>query len=67
MCIRDSILVDDPRQLRLKILGRVEIFEGEQAREWIKKVRDPEHKAFTERVYAVSYTHLDVYKRQYHP
>jgi uncharacterized protein len=27
------ILVDYPRQLRLKILGRVEIFEGEQAQE----------------------------------
>jgi predicted pyridoxine 5'-phosphate oxidase superfamily flavin-nucleotide-binding protein len=36
------ILVDYPRQLRLKILGRAEIFEGEQAREWIEKVRDPE-------------------------
>jgi len=47
------ILVDYPRQLRLKILGRVEIFEGEQAREWLKKVRDPEYKAFTERVYVI--------------
>ena len=36
------ILVDYPRQLRLKILGRAEIFEGEQAQEWIEKVRDPE-------------------------
>jgi uncharacterized protein len=47
------ILVDYPRQLRLKILGRVEIFEGEQAREWIEKVRDSEYKAFTERVYVI--------------
>jgi predicted pyridoxine 5'-phosphate oxidase superfamily flavin-nucleotide-binding protein len=47
------ILVDYPRQLRLKILGRVEIFEGEQAREWIEKVRDPEYKALTERVYVI--------------
>ena len=47
------ILVDYPRQLRLKILGRVEIFEGEQAREWIHKVRDSEYKAFTERVYVI--------------
>jgi hypothetical protein len=44
------ILVDYPRQLRLKILGRVEVFEGKQARKWINKVRDPEYKAFTERV-----------------
>jgi predicted pyridoxine 5'-phosphate oxidase superfamily flavin-nucleotide-binding protein len=47
------ILVDYPRQLRLKILGRAEIFEGEQAKEWIKKVRDPEYKAFTERVFVI--------------
>jgi uncharacterized protein len=47
------ILVDYPRQLRLKILGRVEIFEGDQGREWMKKVRDPEYKGFTERVFVV--------------
>ncbi len=47
------ILMDYPRQLRLKILGRVEIFEGEQARDWIKKVRDPEYNAFTERVFVI--------------
>jgi predicted pyridoxine 5'-phosphate oxidase superfamily flavin-nucleotide-binding protein len=49
------ILVDYPRQLRLKILGRVEIFEGEKAhtKDWIEKVRDPEYKALTERVYVI--------------
>jgi uncharacterized protein len=47
------ILMDYPRQLRLKILGHVEIFEGEQAREWLPKVRDAEYKAVTERVYAI--------------
>jgi len=47
------ILVDYPRQLRLKILGRVEIFEGERANEWIEKVRDPAYKAVTERVYVI--------------
>ena len=47
------ILVDYPRQLRLKILGRVEIFEGEHSRAWIERVRDPEYKAFTERVYVI--------------
>jgi uncharacterized protein len=47
------ILVDYPRQLRLKILGRAEVFEGEQAREWIEKARDPEYQAFTERVYVI--------------
>lgn len=49
------IMVDYPRQLRLKILGRVEIFEGEQShiKDWIEKVRDPAHKAFVERVYVI--------------
>ena len=47
------ILVDYPRQLRLKLLGRVEIFEGELARGWIEKVRDPNYKAVTERVYVI--------------
>ena len=47
------ILVDYARQLRLKILGRVEIFEGERAKEWLEKVRDSAYKATTERVYVI--------------
>ena len=49
------ILMDYPRQLRLKILGRVEIFEGDQAHtdDWIGKVRDPQYKATIERVYVI--------------
>ena len=47
------ILMDYPRQLRLKILGRVEIFEGDQAKDWLPKVRDPKYGAATERVYVV--------------
>ena len=47
------ILVDYPRQLRLKILGRTEILEGEKAKEWLEKVRDPAYKATTERVYVI--------------
>ena len=49
------ILMDYPRQLRLKILGRVEIFEGDQAHtnDWIGKVRDPQYKATVERVYVI--------------
>ena len=31
------IMVDYPHQARLKILGRAEIFEGEQAQEWIEQ------------------------------
>ena len=53
------ILMDYPRQLRLKILGRVEIFEGEQAKEWIEKVRDPEYKATIERVYVIQVEAFD--------
>jgi predicted pyridoxine 5'-phosphate oxidase superfamily flavin-nucleotide-binding protein len=47
------ILLDYPRQLRLKILGRVEIFEGEKAKDWIQKVRDPEYRAAVERIYVI--------------
>ncbi len=47
------IMVDYPRQLRLKLLGRVEIFEGEKAKDWLPRVRDPEYKAVTERVYVI--------------
>jgi predicted pyridoxine 5'-phosphate oxidase superfamily flavin-nucleotide-binding protein len=47
------ILMDYPRQLRLKILGRVEIFEGVQAKDWIAKVGDPQYKATVERVYVI--------------
>jgi predicted pyridoxine 5'-phosphate oxidase superfamily flavin-nucleotide-binding protein len=47
------IVVDYPRQSRLKLLGRAEIFEGEKAKEWLPKVRDPEYRAVTERVYVI--------------
>src|SRR5262249_10254735 len=44
------MLVDYPRQARLKMLGRAEILEGEPARAWIERVRDPGYKAVIERV-----------------
>jgi len=47
------ILIDYPRQLRLKVLGHAQIFEGEQAKEWIEKVRDVGYKATIERVYVI--------------
>ena len=47
------ILVDYPRQLRLKLLGHVQIFEGAQAKEWIERVRDVGYKATIERVYVI--------------
>jgi len=47
------IFVDDPRQARLKVIGHAQIFEGEQAKEWIDKVRDPSYKATIERVFVI--------------
>ena len=37
----------------LKILGRAEIFEAEQAREWVERVRVPDYAAIIERVFAI--------------
>lgn len=47
------ILVDYPHQARLKILGRAEIFEGPQAKDWIDRVRVPNENAVIERVFAI--------------
>lgn len=53
------ILVDYPRQARLKILGRTEIVEGEQARVWFEKLREPGYKATVERAYVVTVEAFD--------
>jgi uncharacterized protein len=47
------ILVDYPRQARLKLLGRAEIIDGEHAKDWIEVVRLPEYKAAVESVYVI--------------
>jgi predicted pyridoxine 5'-phosphate oxidase superfamily flavin-nucleotide-binding protein len=47
------ILVDYPQQARLKILGRVDVVEGEAVREWLDRVRVPAYKAVIERVFVV--------------
>ena len=47
------IMVDYPRQARLKILGRVEIFEGEKAKVWLDRVRVPVYQAVIERVFVI--------------
>lgn len=52
------IMVDYPRQARLKILGRVEILEGEPAESWLPKVRMPEEKTAIERVFVI---HVEAY------
>ena len=53
------IMVDYPRQARLKILGRAEVFEGQAAREWIERLRDPGYKAVIERVYVIQVEAFD--------
>jgi uncharacterized protein len=52
------IMVDYPRQARLKILGRVEIIDGEKAAEWLPRVRMPEEKTPIERVLVI---HVEAY------
>jgi hypothetical protein len=52
------IMVDYPRQARLKILGRVEILEGEKAEGWLDKVRVPGEKTPIERVFVI---HVEAY------
>ncbi|QOY85905.1 pyridoxamine 5'-phosphate oxidase family protein [Paludibaculum fermentans] len=47
------ILVDYPSQGRLKILGRAEVFEGEQLVSWIKRLREPGYQAVIERAYVI--------------
>jgi uncharacterized protein len=47
------IMVDYPHQARLKILGRAEIFEGDEARDWIERVRLPDYQASVERVVVI--------------
>src|ERR1700691_5641828 len=52
------IMVDYPRQARLKILGRVEIFEGDAATQWLDQVRVPGEKTVIERVFVI---HVEAY------
>ena len=47
------IMVDYPRQARLKILGRAEVFEGERARPWIDQLSKSEDEAPVERAYVI--------------
>lgn len=52
------ILVDYPQQARLKILGRVEVLDGDKAAPWIQRVQTPGYKAVIERVFVV---HMEAY------
>lgn len=52
------IMVDYPAQARLKILGRVDVFAGSQADEWLPRVRITGDAAVIERVFVV---HVEAY------
>ena len=47
------IMVDYPRKARLKILGHVEMFEAEEAKPWLDRMRDSGYDAIIERVFVV--------------
>jgi predicted pyridoxine 5'-phosphate oxidase superfamily flavin-nucleotide-binding protein len=47
------IMVDYPRQARLKLLGHVEIFEAQKAEPWLDRVRVVGYEAIIERVFLV--------------
>jgi len=53
------LLVDYPRQARLKILGRVKILESAEAGEWIEKFHDKEYDAVVERVFVIGIEAFD--------
>ncbi len=53
------ILVDYPRQTRLKILGRTEVFEGQQAGEWMEQLREAAYKAVIERAFVIDVEAFD--------
>ena len=59
------ILVDYPRQARLKIVGHVRIGEGTEAKEWIERVRDPDYEAVVERVFVIQVEAFDWNCRQH--
>ena len=52
------ILVDYPRQARLKILGRVDVLDGKKAAPWLQRVTMPAYKAVVERVFVI---HMEAY------
>jgi uncharacterized protein len=48
-----------PLQVRLKIPGRTEVLDGERAREWIERLREPGYKAVIERGYVIKVEAFD--------
>lgn len=52
------IFVDYPQQARLKILGRVDVLDGEKMAPWLQRVKMPDNRAIIERVFLI---HLEAY------
>ena len=53
------IMVDYPRQARLKILGRARIFEGDTGWEWMERLSAPGSKDVIERAYVIQVEAFD--------
>jgi predicted pyridoxine 5'-phosphate oxidase superfamily flavin-nucleotide-binding protein len=53
------IMVDYPRQARLKILGRAAVFEGERAGPWLERLRAPGQNVVIERAYVIKVEGFD--------
>jgi predicted pyridoxine 5'-phosphate oxidase superfamily flavin-nucleotide-binding protein len=53
------ILVDYPRQARLKILGHVKILEGVEAKDWDARLREPGYYAVVERAFVIHVAAFD--------
>lgn len=53
------IMVDYPRQARLKILGRARVFEGDTGREWMERLSEPGSKDVIERAYVIQVEAFD--------
>ena len=53
------LLVDYPRQARLKILGRVKILEAAEAKDWTRKLHDEHYDAVVERVFVIKVEAFD--------
>ena len=59
------IAVDYPQQVRLKILGRAEVLEGDAAAAWVERVRTDGYKAKIERVFVIHVEAFDWNCRQH--
>lgn len=59
------IMVDYPAQVRLKVLGHVQVFEGEAAKGYLPRVVDADYRARVERVFVIRVEAFDWNCRQH--